>query len=857
MLLRGARAGHPARRERRLTHPPAPRPSTARSSPACCCWSRGTWPLYDPPRVLAWRLSTTRGWQTAAAWLGPLLPGPDGRARPGPGGAAPRRAAPRCSPSPTPASPSPGRGPRPRAARHRRWPRSCLVVLPSAAFVGMGVGHRPALRPGRRGRAAAPGHRQDPRGREPLRRRLLGHDPRGARRGSRASGTSSGATRSCATTRTCRAPTSSCCRSTSPAGPASASSTRARRRCSSTRWWWSSPRACPARTRRRLAAAGVAALNPLVYWHQIFGANDLVFVAMLLGAVLWPRAGEAGARGGRAPRAWPAPPSSWPGPSRPSCWSRCAGPAAFATSLAPGALAAPRSGRLAAAARRVPGWSSLPVAALDFRAFWGDIVVYNVGLPGADNYPLGGTPGFGFANFLIYFGRVADLRDYVPFSVFYLLLVPAGAPARCARSCATGGPECGARHRQHGARGVALLLARRAPELPVPAAVVLPVARARPAARAPTWRSCPLLLLRARRGGGRERGSSAAAWEQAAAADLPGRARGPRRRRSAPGRARISPTDPLGLVFSATAAGLGVLYLALAIGGAPRRAAARRRRARRRPSWSAVPALVLAGIAGRTGVVRAQDPAVVQAQADAGRLLAGRSPYTPPPETTPRGREAARLELPARPAGGDPARAAAAAAGPFACSPASRGSSGVRDLRVRGRAGPRRVGGRGRAPPRGAAAEDGARARAAAGAAGRSGRVLGSPAALALAALVGAWAVAARAAALGRAAGGCSGGARPPRRCWWSPFVLAGAPRAGPPAGGGPAPSSRTCLLVAPGGAARLRLVRRATARRRRPGPRARPRQPPRVSRRRGLRGGARARRARAARVGGRRRSGS
>ena len=46
----------------------------------------------------------------------------------------------------------------------------------------------------------------------------------------------------------------------------------------------------------------------------------------------------------------------------------------------------------------------LPVAALDPRAFWDDIVVYNVGLPGGDNYPLGGTPGFGFANFLIYFG---------------------------------------------------------------------------------------------------------------------------------------------------------------------------------------------------------------------------------------------------------------------------------------------------------------------------------------------------------------------------------------------------------------------------------------------------------------------
>ena len=41
----------------------------------------------------------------------------------------------------------------------------------------------------------------------------------------------------------------------------------------------------------RLAAAGLAALNPLVYWHQIFGANDLVFVALLLAAVLAARRG--------------------------------------------------------------------------------------------------------------------------------------------------------------------------------------------------------------------------------------------------------------------------------------------------------------------------------------------------------------------------------------------------------------------------------------------------------------------------------------------------------------------------------------------------------------------------------------
>ena len=85
----------------------------------------------------------------------------------------------------------------------------------------------------------------------------------------------------------------------------------------------------------------------------------------------------------------------------------------FADLGAPGDLGAHWPRPLVAAARSSLA-VVLPVAALDFRAFWGDIVVYNVGLPGADNYPLGGTPGFGFANFLIYFGRVASLRDYVP-----------------------------------------------------------------------------------------------------------------------------------------------------------------------------------------------------------------------------------------------------------------------------------------------------------------------------------------------------------------------------------------------------------------------------------------------------------
>jgi hypothetical protein len=66
----------------------------------------------------------------------------------------------------------------------------------------------------------------------------------------------------------------------------------------------------------------------------------------------------------------------------------------------------------------------VPVAALDPRAFRADIIAYNMGLSGGDRYPLGGTPGFGFANFLIVGRAVSTLRDPFPFGIFYVLLVP-------------------------------------------------------------------------------------------------------------------------------------------------------------------------------------------------------------------------------------------------------------------------------------------------------------------------------------------------------------------------------------------------------------------------------------------------
>ena len=403
VLLRRARAGRPDRRKQRLS---ARRPLGVDGAvvPGLLLLVARDLALHDPPRVLAWRLSHDPGLAAAAAWLGPLLPAPSGALDRDPvalllaalatllalGYAAPRRLR--------------GAAVR-RGPPSSRRPRSLLVVLPSVAFIGMGAAaDRPYGQDG--------GVVQLPLAIDKI---LAGESPYGAdysapcspaRRGSRASGTSAGATRSSTTTPTCRARTSSCCPSTSPRGPPSAGF---------------DPRSVtllfyalvvvlaarlPASGEARLAAAGIAALNPLVYWHQVFGANDLVFVAMVLGAVLLARAGEARRVGG-----------ALLGPRLRHQAARLALRALPARRALGGPLLPrPRGSRRLAArpASRGRGRGAvflavvLPVAALDFRAFWGDIVAYNVGLPGGDNYPLGGTPGFGFANYLVYFGRVAE-----------------------------------------------------------------------------------------------------------------------------------------------------------------------------------------------------------------------------------------------------------------------------------------------------------------------------------------------------------------------------------------------------------------------------------------------------------------
>ncbi|HSB61196.1 MAG TPA: glycosyltransferase 87 family protein, partial [Vicinamibacteria bacterium] len=140
----------------------------------------------------------------------------------------------------------------------------------------------------------------------------------------------------------------------------------------------------------RLSAAGVAAVNPLVYWHQVFGANDMVVVALLLGALALARAGRPLASGAVLGLACATKQLAWP--FAPFLLLSFSGAESLRELARRATLL--RLARPALAATAVFAGVVLPVAALDFRAFYADIVGYNVGLPGGDVYPLGGTPGF-------------------------------------------------------------------------------------------------------------------------------------------------------------------------------------------------------------------------------------------------------------------------------------------------------------------------------------------------------------------------------------------------------------------------------------------------------------------------------
>ncbi|HSD27983.1 MAG TPA: glycosyltransferase family 87 protein, partial [Vicinamibacteria bacterium] len=353
--------------------------------------------LYDPPRVLAWRLTHDRALAAAAAWLGPLLPAPSGALDRDPvalllAGLSALLALGYALLAAAGARP-------PARAAVIAVAATLLVVLPSAAFVGMGAAvDRPYGQDG--------GVVQLPLAIDKI---LSGESPYGA---------------DYSTTVLARQALASSFWEEWGGNPilhhhAYLPGTHLVMLPFHLAWRAAfgsfDPRAVtllfyvlvaalaarlPGSAEARLAAAGVAALNPLVYWHQIFGANDLVFVAMVIGGVLLARAGRPVACGALLGLACATKQLAWP--FAPFLLIALSGARSFrdlARATTWRALLPP----LAATATVFLG-VVLPVAALDFRAFWGDIVVYNVGLPGGDNYPLGGTPGFGFANYLVYFG---------------------------------------------------------------------------------------------------------------------------------------------------------------------------------------------------------------------------------------------------------------------------------------------------------------------------------------------------------------------------------------------------------------------------------------------------------------------
>lgn len=392
---------------------------------------------------------------------------------------------------------------------------------------------------------------------------------------------------------------------------------------------------------RRLAAAGLVALNPLVHWHQVFGANDILFVAMLLGCARLFLRGRNTWAGALLGLACATKQLAWP--FAPFLLLHAAGARDFRGLLSASAWARLRWPLLAAAIVLVAVIG--PVAALDLRAFYGDIVAYNLGI-GGDRYPLGGTPGFGLANFVLYAGGVRSLRDPFPLGLVSVVVLPPLLLLLVCVQLRRGG--VGAAFAAGGAALLATLYFSRVAHANYLSAVatLLPVGVLLGAASADTA-LVPLLLL------GLattvvERGVFRWAWLDAVAAGLPDRLSG-LAARLAPESGALT-DDPLGLAIGATAALLALGYACLGIVGV-------RVRARGALVVVAVltvvvlPLLVVAGIGAQTGMPRAQDGVRVQARFDAARLAGGRSPYAPPLGEAPLGREAwttsFRLEPPA------------------------------------------------------------------------------------------------------------------------------------------------------------------------------------------------------------------
>jgi len=308
-----------------------------------------------------------------------------------------------------------------------------------------------------------------------------------------------------------------------------------------------------------LAAAAAVWVSPLVYWQQIFGANDLLVAALLLGAVHLARASRVDMAAAVLGLACATKQLAWP--FAPFLLAHLSGARTLGElGSAPARVRLSRAAGIAAAVFLIV---VAPVAALDLRAFWGDIVRYNTGLPGGDNYPLGGTPGLGLANFLVYFGAVTNLRDYVPLGGLYLLLVPIGV--WLLREQLRRGGAADALVTGSAALVLSLYVSRvMHPNYLILAAVLLPAALAGGAVLATDALIGGLALLAV----GIEIAEAevfATTWADAVAAHWPGatgwmHAFAPR---AGPALTR----DPLGLLFGAIACGLGI---ALLVGGALR-----------------------------------------------------------------------------------------------------------------------------------------------------------------------------------------------------------------------------------------------------------------------------------------------
>jgi hypothetical protein len=144
----------------------------------------------------------------------------------------------------------------------------------------------------------------------------------------------------------------------------------------------------------RLVAAAAVAVNPLIYWQQIFGANDLIVAALLLLACAWALAAPG----------WPARSVGFACATKQLAW-----PFAPFLLVHLAGIRDPRELREPEARARL---SRVVLVCLGGRGrrWWprwrpwtrghsgATSSSTTSGCPAVTKYPLGGTPGFGFAN---------------------------------------------------------------------------------------------------------------------------------------------------------------------------------------------------------------------------------------------------------------------------------------------------------------------------------------------------------------------------------------------------------------------------------------------------------------------------